>query len=102
VISGRDGAAWVAAVDVEGLRTMLYPVAPDGTLGTALSLPRVAGLAADGDVVWWITSAGQVGRLDKGARAEPAASGESGTGLAVALDGSAWVASGTEIVQLTP
>lgn len=81
---------------------MLYPVTVDGALGEASSLPRVAGLAADGDAVWWITSTGQVSRIDHGKRAQPVSAGEGGTGIAVAPDGSAWVATGTEIVRLTP
>jgi hypothetical protein len=106
--SGTDGllalgnALWVAAVDLEGTRTMLYPVTPDGALGAPLSLPRISALAAREDAVWWLTAGGQVSRVAAGKSAQPATIGESGLSLALAPDGAAWVSTGTEIVRLEP
>lgn len=106
--TGTDGflahgrSLWVATVDLEGLRSILYPADDQGNVGQAASLPRIAGLAAGGETVWWITAVGEVSRIEGSLRARPTPIGDSGTAIVVASDGSAWAATGTEIVELAP
>jgi hypothetical protein len=105
--SGTDGllavgeAPWVAAVDQEGTRAVLVEVV-NGTAIDPLPVPRVAAIAAFGDVIWWLTAEGLVNRVAHGVRADPVSIGPAGVALALGSSGELWASTGAEIVRLQP
>lgn len=107
--SGDDGVlalgqrAWVETPDEEAVGSLIYPLAADGSIGHSLSTPRIAGLAAADGMLWWLTTEGEVNRIDETtlARADPVSVGV-GQGIDIAVgSGRIWAAADA-LVLLTP